>query len=66
MDDDINDNNDINNITNVIKDDEIIYIYTKKITAIKTLVEALKEIFRDVSVKFMPKIVRPLETDPTE
>lgn len=37
-------------------DDEILHIYTKKIPAIKSLVEALKEIFRDVNVKFSPEV----------
>jgi len=46
----------INNISDNIKGDDLLYIYTKKIPAIKSLIEALKEIFRDVSIKFTPKI----------
>ena len=45
----------VNNISANIKEDEILYIYTRKIPAIKSLIEALKEIFRDVSIKFVPK-----------
>ena len=47
---------DIINFSDTIKEDEILYIYTKKIPAIKSLIEALKEIFRDVSIKFTPKV----------
>jgi len=46
----------VNNISRSIKNDDILYIYTKKIPAIKSLIEALKEIFRDVSIKFSPKV----------
>jgi len=46
----------VNNISRSIKSDDILYIYTKKIPAIKSLIEALKEIFRDVSIKFSPKV----------
>lgn len=35
---------------------QILYIQTKKIPAIKVLIEALKEIFRDVNIKFTPKV----------
>ena len=45
----------VNNISSNIKSDEILYIYTKKIPAIKSLIEALKEIFRDVSIRFTPR-----------
>ena len=45
----------VNNISANIKEDEILYIYTRKIPAIKSLIEALKEIFRDVSIKFVPR-----------
>jgi proliferating cell nuclear antigen len=48
----------VNNISKNIKNDDILYIYTKKIAAIKSLIEALKEIFRDVNIKFSPKIER--------
>lgn len=56
-------NSDINtNITN----DQILYIHTRKIPAIKSLIEALKEIFRDVNIKFTPKVEKPVEGDPTK
>ena len=57
---------DTNDIINNITDDQILYIHTKKIPAIKSLIEALKEIFRDVSIKFTPKVTKPSETDPTK
>lgn len=57
-------NIDINNISYNIKEDEILYVYTKKIPAFKALIEALKEIFRDVSVKFTPRIEKPIENEP--
>ena len=57
---------DTNDIINNITDDQILYIHTKKIPAIKSLIEALKEIFRDVSIKFTPKISKPSESDPTK
>ena len=47
-------------------DDQILYIHTRKIPAIKSLIEALKEIFRDVCIKFTPKVMKPLESDPTK
>lgn len=50
---------------NELHDDHLLYIHTKKIPAIKSLIEALKEIFRDVSIKFTPKIEKVSETDPT-
>jgi proliferating cell nuclear antigen len=56
----------IDNISNNITDDQILYIHTKKIPAIKSLIEALKEIFRDVSIKFTPKVVIPNEADPSK
>lgn len=34
----------------------LLFIRTKKIPAIKSLFEALKEIFKDVNIKFMPKV----------
>ena len=43
-----------------------IYIHTKKVSAIKSLIEALKEIFTNVNIKFTPKVARPLESDPTK
>ena len=55
-----------NDIINNITDDQILYIHTKKIPAIKSLIEALKEIFRDVNIKFTPKISKPSDTDPTK
>jgi proliferating cell nuclear antigen len=33
----------------------LLLVYTKKCPAIKSLIEALKEIFRDVNIKFTPK-----------
>jgi proliferating cell nuclear antigen len=48
----------LNTISKTVKDDDILFIYTKKIPAIKSLIEALKEIFRDVSLKFSPKVVK--------
>lgn len=45
----------MSDITSNIKNDDILCIHTKKITAIKTLIEALKEIFRDVSIRFSPR-----------
>jgi len=51
---------------NSLNEDNILYIYTKKIPAIKSLIEALKEIFRDVSIKFTPKVTKQLESDPTK
>jgi proliferating cell nuclear antigen len=56
-------NSDIN--TN-ITDDQILYIHTRKIPAIKSLIEALKEIFRDVNIKFTPKIEKTVDGDPTK
>lgn len=53
-------------ILNNITEDQILYIHTKKIPAIKSLIEALKEIFRDVCIKFTPKVSTPLESDPTK
>ena len=47
-------------------EDQILLLRTKKIPAIKSLIEALKEIFRDVCIKFTPKIIKPLESDPTK
>lgn len=44
-------------------DNHILYIQTKKISAIKSLIEALKEIFRDVNIKFTPKIESSIEND---
>lgn len=38
-----------------ITDNQILYINTRKIPAIKSLIEALKEIFKDVNIKFTPK-----------
>jgi proliferating cell nuclear antigen len=49
-----------------ISDDYMLHIHTKKIPAIKSLIEALKEIFRDVNIKFTPKIARQSEEDPSE
>jgi len=46
--------------------DEILHIHTRKTSAIKSLIEALKEIFRDVCIKFTPKITKQLESDPTK
>ena len=48
-----------------MSDDLMLYIHTKKIPAIKSLIEALKEIFRDVNIKFTPKIEKPSEHDPS-
>ena len=53
-------------IENKITEDQILYIHTRKIPAIKSLIEALKEIFRDVSIKFTPKIDKPTEGDPSK
>lgn len=57
-------NIDTNIISHNIKEDEILYVYTKKIPAFKALIEALKEIFRDVSVKFTPRVEKPIENEP--
>lgn len=54
-----------NGINDNISDDLMLYIHTKKIPAIKSLIEALKEIFRDVNIKFTPKIEKQSETDPS-
>ena len=54
-----------NGIDDNISDDLMLYIHTKKIPAIKSLIEALKEIFRDVNIKFTPKIEKQSETDPS-
>ena len=54
---------DINDNTT---DDEILYILSRNNPAIKSIIEALKEVFRDVSIKFTPKVTRPLESDPTK
>lgn len=59
---------DFNNIMTIdeqISDDLMLYIHTKKIPAIKSLIEALKEIFRDVNIKFTPKVEKPSEEDPS-
>jgi len=53
-------------IENKITEDQILYIHTRKIPAIKSLIEALKEIFRDVSIKFTPKIDKPVDGDPSK
>ena len=47
-------------------EDQILYIRSCKIPIFKALIEALKEIFRDVCIKFTPKVVKPLESDPTK
>lgn len=52
-------------INDQISDDLMLYIHTKKIPAIKSLIEALKEIFRDVNIKFTPKVEKPSEEDPS-
>lgn len=57
--------NDIMTIDEQISDDLMLYIHTKKIPAIKSLIEALKEIFRDVNIKFTPKVEKPSEEDPS-
>ena len=57
-------NCDVN--SNSLNEDNILYIYTKKIPAIKSLIEALKEIFRDASIKFTPKVTKQLEIDQTK
>lgn len=49
-----------------INDNHILYIQTKKIPAIKSLIEALKEIFRDVNIKFTPKTEITLDNDITK
>jgi len=54
------------NISNNIDENHILFIQTHKIPAIKSLIEALKEIFRDVCIKFTPKVTKPLESDPTK
>lgn len=53
-------------LNNNINDNHILYIQTKKISAIKSLIEALKEIFRDVNIKFTPKMEIPCENDDTK
>jgi proliferating cell nuclear antigen len=58
--------NNCNVNSNSLNEDNILYIYTKKIPAIKSLIEALKEIFRDVSIKFTPKVTKQLEIDQTK
>jgi proliferating cell nuclear antigen len=47
-----------------IPDDNLLYIYTTKIPVIKSMIEALKEIFRDVSIKFTPKVEKIVEGNP--
>ena len=54
---------DINDTTT---EDEIFCIRSKKSAAFKALIEALKEIFRDVGIKFTPKVMKPSESDPTK
>jgi len=54
---------DINNTTT---EDEILYLSSKKSAVFKALIEALKEIFRDVGIKFTPKVMKPSESDPTK
>lgn len=56
----------MNDLSNAINENHILYIHTRKIPAIKSLIEALKEIFRDVSIKFTPKVETINEADPTK
>lgn len=56
----------VNDLPDDVHKDCLLYIHTRKIPAIKSLIEALKEIFRDVSIKFTPKVTKPSETDPTK
>jgi proliferating cell nuclear antigen PCNA len=56
---------DMKNVDMNIKDDEILYIYTKKIPAFKALIEALKEIFTNINIKFTPKVEKQIDDDPT-
>jgi proliferating cell nuclear antigen len=53
-------------LNDIVTDDQILYIHTRKIPAIKSLIEALKEIFRDVCIKFTPKVMKPSECDPSK
>ena len=53
-------------LSNTITDNHILYIHTRKIPAIKSLIEALKEIFRDVNIKFSPRVEKVNESDPTK
>jgi len=46
--------------------DILIYIYTKKIQAFKSIVEALKEVFKDVPLRFSPRVEKQSENDPTK
>jgi proliferating cell nuclear antigen len=60
-------NDQINDVIyNNITEDQIVFIHTKKIQTIKSVIEALKEIFRDVNIKITPKVMKPLESDPTK
>jgi proliferating cell nuclear antigen len=53
-------------LINNTHDNKILVVHTKKISVIKLLFEALKEIFRDVCIKFTPKITKPSDIDPTK
>lgn len=57
---------DNDNIYNNLTEDVALFIHTKKVSAIKSLIEALKEIFTNVNIKFTPKAAKPLESDPTK
>jgi len=56
---------DTNTIKNIDKDD-ILYIRTKKIPTIKALIESLKEMFKDVCIKFSPKQTVQIPNDPNK
>lgn len=58
----INDRDKENNI----EDDDILYIHTKKIAAFKALIEALKEIFTNINIKFTRAVDKPVDGDPTK
>jgi proliferating cell nuclear antigen len=57
--------NTIDTISAETEDENVLlYIHTKKIPAIKSVFESLKEIFRDVNLKFIPKKEIISEDDP--
>lgn len=57
--------NTIDTISAETEDENVLlYIHTKKIPAIKSVFESLKEIFRDVNLKFIPKKEVISEQDP--
>lgn len=59
-------NNKMAELINNTLNNKILIVRTKKIPVIKSLFEALKEIFRDVCIKFTPKTYKQSEIDPTK